>query len=98
MYYRPGPPCASCRSGTLLLQNGTACAYNKDIKQTKTMKDNFLAAFRLLDEHSAMAFNYWETVLFDEDGEWIESEVTESNLFSMRMDACCAAGKVLCEV
>jgi hypothetical protein len=67
-------------------------------KQTKTMKDNFLAAFRLLDEHNVMAFNYWETVLFDEEGEWIESEVTESNLFSMRMDACCAAGKVLCEV
>ena len=66
----------------------------------KTMQsaDNFLAAFRLLDEHNAMAFDYWETTLFTEDGEWIESEMTESNLFSMRMDACCAAGVVLCEV
>jgi len=60
--------------------------------------NNFLAAFRLLDEHNTMAFGYWETVLFDEDGEWIEKEMTESNLFSMRMDACCAAGKLLCEV
>jgi hypothetical protein len=62
------------------------------------LANNFLAAFRLLDEHNAMAFDYWETVLFTEDGEWIESEMTESNLFSMRMDACCAAGVVLCEV
>jgi hypothetical protein len=60
--------------------------------------DNFLAAFQLLDEHNTMAFNYWETILFDEDGEWIEKEMTEANLFSMRMDACCAAGVVLCEV
>ena len=60
--------------------------------------NNFLAAFRLLDDHNAMAFDYWETILFTEDGEWIESEMTESNLFSMRMDACCAAGVVLCEV
>ncbi len=60
--------------------------------------NNFLAAFRLLDEHNAMAFDYWETILFTEDGEWIEREMTEANLFSMRMDACCAAGVVLCEV
>lgn len=61
-------------------------------------KQSFLAAFQLLDEHNAMAFNYWETILFNEEGEWIEAELTEQNLFSMRMDACCAAGKVLCEV
>ena len=60
--------------------------------------DNFLAAFRLLDEHNAMAFDYWETILLTEDGEWIESEMTESNLFSMRMDAILASGKMLCEV
>jgi len=64
----------------------------------KPSKQSFLAAFQLLDEHNVMAFNYWETVLFDEEGEWIESEVTERNLFSMRMDVCCAAGKLLCEV
>lgn len=62
------------------------------------MKDNFLAAFQLLDEWNTMAFNYWQCILFDEEGEWIESELTENNLFSMRMDACCAAGKLLCEV
>lgn len=61
-------------------------------------KQSFLAAFQLLDEHNVMAFNYWETILFTEEGEWIDAELTESNLFSMRMDACCAAGKVLCEV
>lgn len=62
------------------------------------MKQNFLAAFQLLDEHNVTAFKYWENVIFDEDGEWIESELTEGNLFSMRMDACAAAGKLLCEV
>jgi hypothetical protein len=66
--------------------------------KTMSFADNFLAAFQLLDEHNTMAFNYWETILFDEDGEWIEKEMTEANLFSMRMDACCAAGVVLCEV
>lgn len=60
--------------------------------------NNFLAAFRLLDEHNAMAFDYWQTILFTEDGEWIEKEMTESNLFSMRMDAILASGKMLCEV
>ena len=64
----------------------------------KTNKDRFLAAFQLLDEHNTMAFNYWETVLFTEEGEWIDSELTEVNLFSMKMDACCAAGCVLAEV
>jgi hypothetical protein len=67
-------------------------------KSMEKTKQSFLAAFRLLDEHNTMAFDYWETVLFTEEGEWIESELTECNLFSMRMDACCAAGKVLCEV
>jgi hypothetical protein len=65
------------------------------MEKTKT---SFLAAFRLLDEHNAMAFDYWQNELFTEEGEWIESELTEGNLFSMRMDACCAAGVVLCEV
>jgi hypothetical protein len=58
----------------------------------------FLAAFQLLDEHNTMAFNYWETVLFTEEGDWIEDQLTEVNLFSMQMDACCAAGCVLAEV
>ena len=68
---------------------------------TNNMKNNqtrFLAAFQLLDEHNVMAFNYWETVLFTEEGEWIEDQLTEVNLFSMQMDACCAAGCVLAEV
>ena len=61
-------------------------------------KQSFLAAFQLLDEHNVMAFNYWQSFLFDEEGEWIEAELTERNLFSMRMDAAVAAGKLLCEV
>lgn len=61
-------------------------------------KQAFLAAFQLLDEHNVMAFNYWESQLFTEEGDWIEAELTERNLFSMRMDACCAAGVLLCEV
>ena len=68
--------------------------------KTMNYADNFLflAAFRLLDEHNTNAFRYWGTILFDEDGEWIEKEMTEANLFSIRMDACCAAGVVLSEV
>ena len=60
--------------------------------------DNFLAALQLLDEHNTNAFRYWETILFDEDGEWIEKEMTEANLFSMRMDLACAMGVILGEV
>lgn len=69
-----------------------------DHNNMKTDKDRFLAAFQLLDEHNVMAFNYWESLIFDEEGEWNEDQLTEVNLFSMQMDACCAAGCVLAEV
>lgn len=61
-------------------------------------KQRFLNAFQLLDEHNVMAYNYWTTVIFDEEGEWIEEQLTDTNLFSMQMDAACAAGCVLAEV
>jgi hypothetical protein len=40
----------------------------------------FLAAFQLLDEHNTMAFRYWETILFDEDGEWISERRQDSEI------------------
>ena len=69
--------------------------HTNNMNKTKT---RFLAAFQLLDEHNVNAYNYWTTILFDEEGEWIEDQLTEVNLFSMQMDCCCAAGCVLAEV